>query len=306
MSRHIVNGIPSEFVDSKEGIMKLVDSMYLPEKPKGDSQPQIFMDLEGKNLSRAGNISLATILIHHTISHEQVFIVDIYTLQRVAFETQGSCGKNLKDILESPKIIKVFFDVRNDSDALFTHYGIKLQGVRDIQVMENATRRTAYARKRVAGLSKCVTWLLKDLQDGRQEEIMTWMNQKASGERLWNPVMGGSYKAFDTRPLPKQLVEYCAGDVQKLPALYQKYFIPTPRWRALVAQQAERRVTESHQANYLPHGSGKVLSSWTRKQGKLLDTWGEVQNRESLFPFKMNLYIYLKRMMVIWRRRGKC
>jgi len=32
-------------------------------------------------------------------------------------------------ILESPDIPKVFFDVRNDSDALYSHFDVSLAGV---------------------------------------------------------------------------------------------------------------------------------------------------------------------------------
>jgi len=42
--------------------------------------------------------------------------------------------KALKDILESATTPKVFFDIRNDSGALFAHFGIALQGVQDVQL----------------------------------------------------------------------------------------------------------------------------------------------------------------------------
>jgi hypothetical protein len=37
-----------------------------------------------------------------------------------AFSTAGTNGQTLKTILESETIPKVFFDVRNDSDALYS------------------------------------------------------------------------------------------------------------------------------------------------------------------------------------------
>jgi hypothetical protein len=54
--------------------------------------------------------------------------------------TAGTNGQTLKMIFESETIQKVFFDVRNDSDALYYHFGISLAGVHDIQVMEFAVR----------------------------------------------------------------------------------------------------------------------------------------------------------------------
>lgn len=45
-----------------------------------------------------------------------------------------------KDILENENIPKVFFDVRDDFDALFAHFGVALKVVEDIQLMESASR----------------------------------------------------------------------------------------------------------------------------------------------------------------------
>ena len=44
----------------------------------------------------------------------------MYSLGSQAFNTTGIKGKTLKDIFQDEKIPKVFFDVPNDSDALFT------------------------------------------------------------------------------------------------------------------------------------------------------------------------------------------
>ncbi|KAL2060851.1 hypothetical protein VTL71DRAFT_8903 [Oculimacula yallundae] len=46
----------------------------------------------------------------------------------------------LKEILECPDITKIFFDVRNDADALFAHFGIHLRGTLDLQLLENYQR----------------------------------------------------------------------------------------------------------------------------------------------------------------------
>lgn len=47
---------------------------------------------------------------------------------------------SLKTVLESESIPKVLFDARNDSDALYALYGVKLNGVMDLQVMELASK----------------------------------------------------------------------------------------------------------------------------------------------------------------------
>lgn len=118
--------------------------------------PHLYIDVEGINLSRNGSISILTLFDR---SSKLVYLIDIHTLGTVAFSTASATRKTLdgsplktvgpgttphditlKTILESPKIPKVFFDVRNDSDALFAHFGIRLQGVQDLQVMELASK----------------------------------------------------------------------------------------------------------------------------------------------------------------------
>ena len=75
----------------------------------------LYIDLEGNNLSRHGTLSLVTILIE---PREKVYLIDVTKLGRDAFDTVGLDGRSVRNILEARDIIKVFFDIRNDSDAL--------------------------------------------------------------------------------------------------------------------------------------------------------------------------------------------
>ncbi|KEF50983.1 uncharacterized protein A1O9_12960, partial [Exophiala aquamarina CBS 119918] len=93
---------------------------------------------------------------HTGIPTRRVHLIDVPILGAQAFNTSGVEGKTLKDILQDEKIPKVFFDVRNNSDVLFAHFGVALQGVEDVQLMESATRRTMASRKFSSGLAKCV------------------------------------------------------------------------------------------------------------------------------------------------------
>jgi exonuclease 3'-5' domain-containing protein 1 len=121
--------------------------------------PHLYVDLEGINLSRHGSISILTL---YDRSQPHVYLIDVHTLGLAAFTTPSASCKaspssdvdvigaaslevaprfiTLKSILETEKIPKVFFDVRNDADALFGCFGIKLQGVQDLQVMELASK----------------------------------------------------------------------------------------------------------------------------------------------------------------------
>lgn len=169
-------------------------------------------------------------------------------------------------MLESPQLLKVFFDVRNDSDALHAHYGIKLQGIRDVQLLASAHRTTTHSRKFISGLSNCVEGLLS------RQEKPRWKRVKDIGERLWNPEKGGSYSVLNIRPLPAAVLAYCVGDVQYLPRLYRKLRKGTIRWGFLVAQASQSRVTASQQPGYLLQGPKRALSPWTAEQNRLLDS----------------------------------
>lgn len=113
--------------------------------------PSLYLDIEGVALSRHGSISI--IQLFH-LPQNQVFLIDIFVLQEAAFNTPNQSGTTLRSILESALVPKVFFDVRNDADALYAHFNISLQGVHDIQLLEVATR--SWAKDRVVGLGKCI------------------------------------------------------------------------------------------------------------------------------------------------------
>ncbi|TVY15299.1 hypothetical protein LARI1_G007921, partial [Lachnellula arida] len=124
---------PNGLIDTPTAISNLIDALVdLPTNP-----PSLYIDLEGVHLSRFGSISILQLLVAPT---NETYLLDVHVLGYKVFSAPGTNGSTLKDILESASIPKVFFDVRNDSDALFSHFNIKLSGVIDLQLMELATR----------------------------------------------------------------------------------------------------------------------------------------------------------------------
>jgi exonuclease 3'-5' domain-containing protein 1 len=123
----------------------------------------------------------------------------------------------LKDILQDEEILKVFFDVRNDSDALFAHFDVALQGIEDVQLMESATRKTTASRKFLTGLTKCVK--NNPITSFGRNGLASWKLAKERGERLFKAEHGGSYEVTNRRPIPGDIIPYCVGDVQYLPGL---------------------------------------------------------------------------------------
>ncbi|CZT53177.1 uncharacterized protein RSE6_14640 [Rhynchosporium secalis] len=197
-------------VDTSGTIAILVEALAkLPTIP-----PSLFLDLEGANLSRHGSPSILQI---HVSPAGQTFLIDINTLGNEAFTTPGTSGQTLKTILESTSIPKVFFDVRNDSDALFSHYGINLACIHDLQLMELASRD--FGRKFVSGLAKCIVTDLSLTASERK----TCKETKEKGLNFFAPERGGSYEVFNLRPLPEAVSLYCIQDVHFMPRLWKLY-----------------------------------------------------------------------------------
>ncbi|KAF4959955.1 hypothetical protein FSARC_10603 [Fusarium sarcochroum] len=234
------------FVDDTAALSKMVDTLDILPVDK----PLIFIDLEGVNLCRHGTISIMQI---YDLVAKRTYLVDVYTLGSKCFSTPGANGRTLKQILESASIPKVFFDVRNDSDALYGNYQIDLAGIHDLQLMELATR--SFSKRFITGLSKCIE---KDAPLSYQER-RTWMQTKEKGLHLFAPEKGGSYEVFNKRPLPEDIKSYCAQDVQILPRLWAHYNAKMgPRWREKVLAASKARVQLSQTASF--NGKGRHMA----------------------------------------------
>jgi exonuclease 3'-5' domain-containing protein 1 len=232
--------ITTEIIDTMEKIGDLVDWLVFRHAPPVPYSPTMYIDLEGVDLCREGSISIFTLLIDTGIPTVRVRLIDVHTLGARAFNTAGAKRTTLKDILQDEKIPKVFFDVRNDSDALFAHFGVALQGVEDVQLLESATRKTTASRKFLNGLTKCVeTNLLMSFgSSGRA----SWKLAKIKGERLFKDEHGGSYDVFNQRPIPEDTSAYCVGDVQYLPDLRERFCThQADQWRDLIVEESKAR-----------------------------------------------------------------
>lgn len=147
--------------------------------------------------------------------------------------------------------------MRNDSDALYSHFSVSLAGIHDIQLMELATR--PHSKKFLHGLKRCIT---SDLSLGAHEE-RRWTEQKNRGRRLFAPEMGGSYEVFNERPIGEEIALYCTQDVQFMPGLWAHYVVRlTAAWRGRVRAETLRRVRESQTENYDGRGRDRAFGPW--------------------------------------------
>ncbi|MBE3049477.1 hypothetical protein IMZ48_44660 [Candidatus Bathyarchaeota archaeon] len=243
---------PTILVSTAEETADLVETIRaLPYR----NTPALYIDLEGIELSRAGSISLVTVYI---LPLHRAYLVDVHTLQSAAFDTAAPDGTTLRSILEAPTVTKVIFDVRCDSDALYAHYGVKLRGIEDVQLMENATRKPWY-RRHVNGLGKCI----KNDSGATPEVLDAWAEAKQRGLALFAPDKGGSYDMFNARPLDAGLVGYCVNDVVLLPVLRAKYRARLDyKWQMRVLEETEKRVVASQAVTYDALADGKQYSPW--------------------------------------------
>jgi exonuclease 3'-5' domain-containing protein 1 len=190
---------------------------------------------------------------------KHTYLIDVHVLGEKAFTTISSDGLSLQAILEDASIPKVFFDVRNDSDALYGLHNIALNGIKDVQLMELATRKES--RDWLAGLLRCVE---TDISDAAVKTA--WRHVKEQGTWLYRPAKGGKYEVFDERPLKAEIAEYCAGDVALLPELYAVYdgqLKGRGFWQSMVERATGERIKESQSEGYVGQGKEKAKGPWT-------------------------------------------
>jgi exonuclease 3'-5' domain-containing protein 1 len=235
-------------------LISLLDSLEnLPIDP-----PSLYVDLEGVQLGRHGSVSLVSL---HVLPLRRTYIIDVHILGKLAFTTKVSGGRSLKCILESHTIPKVVFDIRNDSDALYSHFEVRVNGIIDIQLLELTLRN--YPKDFVAGLAKCVEKDLVLSEANKQK----WRHVKERGSQLYDPNKGGSYEVFDERPLHPEIVQYCVQDVELLPELWAIYGakLRSPSngfWRSMVREATKRRIKDSQHPGYNGQAKSKVCGPW--------------------------------------------
>jgi exonuclease 3'-5' domain-containing protein 1 len=255
-------------VDSPSTLISLLDDCAtLSVNP-----PSLYLDLEGIRLGRQGSISIISIYVAPT---EKVYLIDVHGLGRTAFSTENSSAISLKSILESAAIPKVIFDVRNDSDALYSHFQVSVNGIKDLQLMELATRQGP--KDFVAGLAKCIQ---------RDSVISTtikaeWQRTKDGISRMYDPKKGGRYEIFNERPLHPDIVRYCAGDVSLLPGLYKTYNSKLHQrgqnfWLAEVEKETRDRIKLSQSPGYDGQAKDKARGPWDQSYiDEAIDDWNE-------------------------------
>ncbi|KAF2672683.1 domain-containing protein 1 [Microthyrium microscopicum] len=239
------------FIDTEASLLPLLDSIA----NLGTNPPSLYIDLEGIALGRHGSISILSLYIAPT---KNTYLIDIHSLGEAAFSTTIKSGTSLKTVLESSAIPKVVFDIRNDSDALFSLFQISVDGIKDLQLMELASR--GRSRKFVSGLAKCIE---KDSPISAVAK-MEWRATKERGCQLFAPEKGGSYEVFNERPLKPEIMQYCKQDVELLPGLYGVYNAKLRKrgqafWRVQIRETTKDRIKQSQSPSYDGQSNSKAF-----------------------------------------------
>ncbi|KAH6629773.1 ribonuclease H-like domain-containing protein [Boeremia exigua] len=250
----------SALIESESGLQE-----FLPVLSQSSG---LYFDIEGFNLSRHGTIAIISILAHPS---NQVQLIDVSTLGALAFSTASEDGKTLRSILEDHSIRKYIWDVRNDADALWFHYGVSLGGITDLQLLENASRPDD--KTYVRGLDKCVQY---DLKLGFME-TNRWLQTKQDTRKLMHTYTN----LFSIRPMDPKTAEYCQNDLVYLPALREMYMARIkPEWLAKAEKESAHRVAQAQSAEYDPQSERKKLGPWGSGGNKRILTFEQMCEME--------------------------
>ena len=184
-------------------------------KGKLEQNTRLAVDCEGVSLSRKGELTVIVVA-----TEEKAYIFDVLKLGRAVF-TEG-----LGEILEDKSREKLTFDCRQDSDALWHQFSVKLTGVLDLQLLEILHRRKRKADRfgsswdrrpgqrtgeleNVNGFRRCIQDYLGDA------DLIRTKDKGVCAIKLDKDV-------WKKRPLSDDLLQYATVDAVSMFPLYNK------------------------------------------------------------------------------------
>lgn len=166
-----------------------------------EGEDEVAFDFEGAKLNRDGPLCLIQLVCSKDPT--QVHVIDMWVLGKEALDVSTSSGLTLRGILTSDTVTKLWFDPRNDVDALYHQFGTKPGKVLDLQLLYVYSRRYRGEHVlHVPGLGRCV-------KECCRVEFLSSI--KNIGQGLCN---SNNYACFKKRPLDPALIVYAAADVR--------------------------------------------------------------------------------------------
>jgi exonuclease 3'-5' domain-containing protein 1 len=216
-------------IDSYGTLLRLLFHLEFVCYGSDNGEVTLAVDFEGVKLCRHG----ALCLVQMTCSDDPtlVYVLDVHVLGEQAFTLRTPSDTSMKSLLESQDIRKVWFDPRNDADALYHQFHILPRGIFDLQLAEVADRRhRGFHVARLQGLQKCLT----QCTHLRPEQKVFAQKINDLGKSLFEPQHGGNYEIFLQRPLNPVILVYAAHDSRYMLLLFEQY------WHALTPQWVQR------------------------------------------------------------------
>ena len=199
-------------VDDETGLKEALSEL----KAKLERNTILAVDCEGVSLSRNGALTIITVA-----TEEKAYIFDVLKLGEAVFSS------GLGEILEDKSREKLMFDCRQDSDALWHQFSVKLTGVLDLQLLEIIYRRensgtcqSVYSKRgrrsqrtdeveNIYGFRKCLDLYLHDAESIRIKDKGSLAIKRDA--EIWKK-----------RPLSDELLQYGAVDTITMFGLYNK------------------------------------------------------------------------------------
>lgn len=203
------SGEPDEYilVDRKEDLNRVAKDLAAFDR--------VAFDAEGVDLSRTGALTVACFQGFDSSDEEKftpIYVVDVQVLEGDTAFPKTSTELTLRDVLEDPKITKVTFDCRADSDALFHQFQVKLTGTIDLQVFDQAVR----IHKGAPPPARSGSW--KPFVEGMGKVLKRYPIRVAMDKA--NAPHRGNYYVWQERPLSDKSIEYAAKDIEVIRKLW--------------------------------------------------------------------------------------
>ena len=237
-------GFEVVLVDDEDKLADMMDTIGEPSR--------VNVDFEGIDLCKTGRVCLGQV---HVAETDVVYVVDFVSIDNPFKASEG----RLRRLFESDATTKVFFDPRNDIDAIANQYGVTgTTNVVCLQVAELAYRKSrgemtrfVHGLGRVMDSNLVLPWTKKS----------TVVDLKEAGRRLFAPERGGAYEVFEERPLREDLLLYAGADVYFFDNLYEMMFQKLPLGlQQKVINTSTKRLTEYLKPGYLAKGRHMAIA----------------------------------------------
>ncbi|KAI6082221.1 hypothetical protein F4821DRAFT_247568 [Hypoxylon rubiginosum] len=240
-------------VDTEQTLVLFLQTIRdLPANP-----PSIFLDAEGMHDGKANVLAL---FIPHL---NMLYRIKLQGKRSIDISFQSPTGDSLKALLESESNPKVVFDVRQLSQAVYHQHNISLNGIRDLQLMELASREAKQSKKYVKGLVKCVEQDLSLSNEIRQR----WLGTDNVDEYRISNILGRAPRSSVKR-------------IEMFPALWEVYYAKLRRpaqafWLAQSQWESQMRVVASQLPKFESNALGPEVWYDHEQREYAMDRWNE-------------------------------